>query len=65
VSDIQFYSYQEYKCSVQKKKKKDKDNVERIDSTQKKNENKIVFDNDIQNKITVFVLCLIVVGKIK
>lgn len=28
--------------AVSKKKKKDEDNVERIDSTQKKNENKIV-----------------------
>jgi uncharacterized ion transporter superfamily protein YfcC len=44
--------------------KKDKDNVDRIDNAEK-NENKILFDNDIQNKIIVFISCLIVMGKIK
>jgi len=45
--------------------KKDKDNEDRRDKTEKKNRNKIVFGNDVQDKIIISISCLVIVDKTK
>jgi RNA processing factor Prp31 len=43
--------------------KKDKDNEDRRDKTEKKNRKKIVFGNDVQDKMIISISCLVIVDK--